>query len=108
MHEVNRELDRRDFMKKGVRVSAAAAATVLGTNAVQAATPDDKKTADGKGQGSPLDLLSSVSEGKGTTTHAVPSHVGSHFYPHPAYSYPPPPGMFSPDYRKARKMLGLE
>jgi hypothetical protein len=23
-------------------------------------------------------------------------------------SHPPPPGMFSPDYRKVKKMLGLE
>ena len=43
MHEVNQELDRRDFMKKGAQATAAAAATVLGTNAVQGAGPDDKK-----------------------------------------------------------------
>ena len=45
MHEVNQELDRRDFMKRGVQATAAAAATVLGTNTVQGAGPDDKKTA---------------------------------------------------------------
>ncbi len=43
MHETNQGLDRRDFMKKGVQVTAAAAATVLGTNAVRGAVPDDKK-----------------------------------------------------------------
>ncbi len=43
MHEVNQELDRRDFMKKGAQATAAAAATVLATNAVQGAGPDDKK-----------------------------------------------------------------
>ncbi len=43
MHEKNQELDRRDFMKKGAQATAAAAATVLGTNAAQGAVPDDKK-----------------------------------------------------------------
>jgi predicted aldo/keto reductase-like oxidoreductase len=43
MAETNRELDRRDFMKKGAQATAAAAATVLGTNAVQGAGPDDKR-----------------------------------------------------------------
>ena len=42
MHEQNDKLDRRDFMKKGAQATAAAA-TVLGTNAVQGARPDDKK-----------------------------------------------------------------
>ncbi len=41
--KMNQELDRRDFMKKGAQATAAAAATVLGTNAVQGAGPDDKK-----------------------------------------------------------------
>ena len=45
MAEMNQELDRRDFMKKGAQATAAAAATVLGTNAVQGAGPDDKKIA---------------------------------------------------------------
>lgn len=39
----NNELDRRDFMKKGAQVTAAAAATVLGGNAAPGAVPDDKK-----------------------------------------------------------------
>jgi predicted small secreted protein len=43
MHEVDQELDRRDFMKKGAQATAAAAAVVLGTNTVQGAGPDDKK-----------------------------------------------------------------
>lgn len=43
MHDVNQELDRRDFIKKGAQATAAAAATVLGTNTVQGAGPDDKK-----------------------------------------------------------------
>ena len=43
MHETNQELDRRDFMKKGVQATAAAAATMLGRNSVQGAVPDDKK-----------------------------------------------------------------
>jgi predicted dehydrogenase len=45
MHEVDNELDRRDFLKRGARVTAAAAATVLGTSAAQGAVPDDKKIA---------------------------------------------------------------
>jgi predicted aldo/keto reductase-like oxidoreductase len=43
MHDVNQELDRRDFMKKGAQATAAAAAAVLGTNTVQGAGPGDKK-----------------------------------------------------------------
>ena len=43
MHETNQELDRRDFMKKGVQATAAAAATVLGASSVQGAVPDDQK-----------------------------------------------------------------
>ena len=43
MHEVNKELDRRDFMKKGAQATAAAAAAVLGTNTVQGTGPDDKR-----------------------------------------------------------------
>ena len=42
MHEENQELDRRDFMKKGAQVTAAAAATVLGGNSVQGAVQEDK------------------------------------------------------------------
>ena len=42
MREIDQELDRRDFMKEGVRVTAAAAATVLSTSAVQGAPADDK------------------------------------------------------------------
>jgi predicted aldo/keto reductase-like oxidoreductase len=42
MAEMDRELDRRDFMKKGAQATAAAAATVLGTHAVQGAGRDDK------------------------------------------------------------------
>lgn len=47
MHEENQEIDRRDFMKKGAQATAAATATVLGTNAAQGAVPDDKKIAFG-------------------------------------------------------------
>ena len=43
MREIDQELNRRDFMKEGVQVTAAAAATVLSTNAVEGAPPDDKK-----------------------------------------------------------------
>jgi hypothetical protein len=44
MREIDQELDRRDFMKEGVQVTAAAAAaTVLSTSAVEGAPPDDKK-----------------------------------------------------------------
>ncbi|MBC8869959.1 MAG: aldo/keto reductase [Planctomycetes bacterium] len=43
MHDGNQELDRREFMKKGAQASAAAATTVLGTNTVLVAGPDDKK-----------------------------------------------------------------
>jgi len=42
MREIDQELDRRDFMKEGVQVTAAAA-TVLSTSAVEGAPPDDKK-----------------------------------------------------------------
>ncbi len=45
MREENNELDRRDFMKKGAQATAAAAATVLGGNAVQGAVPADKTIA---------------------------------------------------------------
>ncbi len=44
MREIDQELDRRDFMKEGVQVTAAAAAaTVLSTSVVEGAPPDDKK-----------------------------------------------------------------
>ena len=43
MHKKYQELDRRDFMKKSAQATAAVAATVLGTNAVQGAASDDKK-----------------------------------------------------------------
>ena len=43
MREVHQDMDRRGFMKKGAQATAAAAATALGTNAVQGAGPDDKK-----------------------------------------------------------------
>lgn len=43
MGKTNHELNRRDFMEKGVQATTAVAATVLGTNAVQGAGPDDKK-----------------------------------------------------------------
>jgi len=42
MRDIDQELDRRDFMKEGAQVTAAAAATVLSTSAVQGAPPDDK------------------------------------------------------------------
>ena len=38
-------LDRRDFMKRGGRVTATAAAALLGTMAVQGGVPDDRKIA---------------------------------------------------------------
>lgn len=43
MYAKNQELDRRDFMMKGAQAAAAAAATVLGTNAASATVPKDKK-----------------------------------------------------------------
>jgi predicted aldo/keto reductase-like oxidoreductase len=43
MHEMNQELDRRDFIKEGVQVTAAAAATMLAASAVQGAVPQDKQ-----------------------------------------------------------------
>jgi len=42
MHEPNNKLDRRDFMKKGAQATAAVAAAVASTNAVQGAVPEDK------------------------------------------------------------------
>lgn len=45
MHEMNQELDRRDFMKKGVQATTAVTATVLGANTVQGAGPDGKRSA---------------------------------------------------------------
>ena len=46
MHEMNQGLNRRQFMKRGAQVTAAAAAaTVLGTDAVQGAMPDDGQSA---------------------------------------------------------------
>jgi hypothetical protein len=54
MYEKNQELDRRDFMKKGAQATAAAAASLLGTNAASATVPNDKKI---------------------TLTHAVPTRV---------------------------------
>jgi predicted aldo/keto reductase-like oxidoreductase len=42
MHEQNNRLDRRDFIKEGARVTATAAAAVLGGNAVQGAVTADK------------------------------------------------------------------
>ncbi len=49
MHEVNPEVGRRDFMKKGAQVTAAAAGTVLGANAARGAAAQDKKFTFSKG-----------------------------------------------------------
>ncbi len=42
MHEIDQQLDRRDFMKEGIQVTAVAAATVLSTSSIKGASPDDK------------------------------------------------------------------
>ena len=55
MREKNKGLDRRDFMKKGTRATAAAAAAaVLRTNMARGAVPEDKQI---------------------TLTDAIPTHV---------------------------------
>jgi len=42
MHPENNKMDRRSFLKKGAQTTAAAAATVLGTNTAHGAVPKDK------------------------------------------------------------------